>query len=410
MKKYAFIALLLACISCQTKTKPTEVTVATDSLTTQFQEIYDRGNIHGFAISVVEADQVLYQHAFGHANVREGKAYSLSTKQSIASISKTLVGVALLKAQELGKLTLDDPVNDYLPIPIQNPHYPEVPITLRHLANHTSSLIDTDFYESTSYVLQDSSYLHAEVPIKMLEYFNAPVSPISIQEFMNQMLYTEEGACRTNLFTDQKPGATFQYSNGGTTLAAVIIELATGLSFEAFTEKYILNPLMMDASSWNANDITTQRYYEGDTIFPAYYNRDYPAGGLITNTKDLSKYLQELIKGYTGKGNLLSKESYHTLFNTKLAKESAQEQFPDSENVFMNIRYDQGIFMGMAPKGYLGHTGADPGTVTFLFFNLQTGRGFTFMTNRIIWTGFDEALADLWDILKILENETAHKD
>ena len=60
----------------------------------------------------------------------------------IASISKTFVGIAIMKLVESGKLKLDDPINDYLPFEIRSPHYPEVDITIRHLVTHTSSLND----------------------------------------------------------------------------------------------------------------------------------------------------------------------------------------------------------------------------------------------------------------------------
>jgi hypothetical protein len=65
--------------------------------------------------------------------------------------------------------------------------------------------------------------------------------------------------------------------------------------------------------------------------------------------------------------------------------------------------------MGIAPNGYIGHTGADPGTVTFMFFNCKTDRGFTFITNRLIWWEFEDALKDLWSIIDILEACTSFK-
>jgi CubicO group peptidase (beta-lactamase class C family) len=162
----------------------------------------------------------------------------------------------------------------------------------------------------------------------------------------------------------------------------------------------------MNTTSWNADDTDTKLYHEGDTIYAEYLNRDYPAGALVTNSNDLTKYLQELIKGHAGQGTLLTQESYATLFNTTYAIEISKEAFPEEENPFMNIMYDKGIFMGIAPEGFIGHTGADPGVVSFMFFNRETGRGFTFVTNRTIWYGFDDALNDLWDIIDLLEKAT----
>ena len=103
---------------------------------------------------------------------------------------------------------------------------------------------------------------------------------------------------------------------------------------------------------------------------------------------------------------MLGKKPLRFQYNKQFVEKLAKEDFPDDENVFMNIKYDQGVYMGYAPKGYVGHTGADPGTVTFMFFNTKTGRGFTFITNRIIWTEFEDALNDLWEIIKVLETAT----
>ena len=53
------------------------------------------------------------------------------TIQNVASVSKTIVGIALLKAQELGKLKLDEPINKYLPFKVFNPKFPNENITIR---------------------------------------------------------------------------------------------------------------------------------------------------------------------------------------------------------------------------------------------------------------------------------------
>ncbi|MEM1009917.1 MAG: serine hydrolase domain-containing protein, partial [Myxococcota bacterium] len=236
-------------------------------MTEQFQAIYEHGNIHGFSVSVVDAEQVLYQNSFGYANVKEQKAYSHETKQPMASISKTLVGISLLKAQELGKLHLDDPINQHLPFPVRNPSFPNTDITIRHLAQHSSSIVDPDFYDAHSYFLNNNDHLTSTTPTKVPEYFNPPEDQITLEEFIKQMLYSEEGTCCRATFLNEKPGTVYRYSNGATTLAAVVLEAATGMSFVDFTQKYIFAPLDMSASSWNAEDTDATLYYDGDTVF-----------------------------------------------------------------------------------------------------------------------------------------------
>jgi CubicO group peptidase (beta-lactamase class C family) len=409
MTRFILFILLVSSLSCQTRKNSLEQSSASDTLTNKLEEIYNHGNLPGFSITLVNKNQTLYQRAFGYADIEAQREYTLKTKQPIASISKTLVGISLLKAQELGKLNLDDPINKYLPVAITNPFFPHVNITIRHLANHTSTIIDTELYDHSSYVLKNDEYLTSSTPVKVYDYFSEPKEKITISQFIQKMLYTDEKACCRDIFLNTKPGSTYKYSNGATTLAAVILELATNMSFIDFTTQYILEPLDMTSSSWNRNNTNTKLYHDADTVYVDYYNLDYPSGGLVTNSTDMSKYLTELIKGFNGNGTLLSEKSYNELFNPEFSNEYSEETFPENENIFTKIKYDKGVFMGIAPKGFIGHTGADPGTVTFMFFNAKTNLGFVFITNRLIWWQFEDALNDLWAIIDIMATYTSNK-
>ena len=410
MPRFILYLLLISSLSCQTRKSSFEQSSASDTLTNNLEEIYHKGNLHGFSITFVNENQTLYQRAFGYADVEAQRDYTLKTRQPIASISKTLVGISLLKAQELGKLNLDDPINRYLPTAITNPFYPQVDITIRHLANHTSTIIDTDLYDHSSYVLKNNEHLTSSTPVKVYDYFSEPKSKITISEFIKKMMYTDDEACCRDIFLNAKPGITYKYSNGATTLAAVILELATDMSFIDFTTRYILDPLEMTSSSWNRDDTNTKLYHNADTVYADYYGLGYPAGGLVTNAEDLAKYLRELIKGYSGNGSILSKTSYTELFNQAFVLSYANEKFEENENIFMKIKYDKAIFMGIAPNGYIGHTGADPGTVTFMFFNAKTNLGFVFITNRLIWWQFEDALNNLWAIIDIMDTYASEKN
>ena len=56
-------------------------------------------------------------------------------------------------------------------------------------------------------------------------------------------------------FLKSKPGDTFEYSNVGATLAAYVLENATGASFNEFTKTHIFKPLGMSNSGWFFNEI-----------------------------------------------------------------------------------------------------------------------------------------------------------
>lgn len=111
--KYILIVLFISCISCSPRENNQKEVTTKDSLTNELKKVYNNGNLHGFSIALVNEKEAFYQEAFGFANVANGKKYTLETRQPIASISKTLVGISLLKAQELGKINLDDPINTF---------------------------------------------------------------------------------------------------------------------------------------------------------------------------------------------------------------------------------------------------------------------------------------------------------
>jgi len=94
----------------------------------------------GFAVSVFSPDSIYFSGGFGYQDVEKKIPYTKNTIQRIGSVSKTTIGIALLKAQEMGLLKLTDPINEHLPFKVSNPHFPDVPITIEHLTTHTSSM------------------------------------------------------------------------------------------------------------------------------------------------------------------------------------------------------------------------------------------------------------------------------
>jgi CubicO group peptidase (beta-lactamase class C family) len=126
-----------------------------DSLTVALTKHYNSSDLPGFSVAIVSENEVLYEKSFGYANKEDQIAFEPTTIQNLGSVSKTVVGLALIKAIEDGKLTMDTKINDILPFQVINPYFNESPILVRHLANHTSTILDTKHYGKT-YILDDS--------------------------------------------------------------------------------------------------------------------------------------------------------------------------------------------------------------------------------------------------------------
>ncbi len=378
------LGLLGSCHNNKTNNSPFDKNVSVrDSLTIELLEIYKQGHINGFGVTIVNEYGTLYEKGIGYANKANNIKYTKNTIQHIASISKTLIGIALMKAQELQLLNLDDPIHKYLSFKVNNPFFPDEVITIKHLATHTSTITDTKHYMENAWIItpnQDLSNIKTDYPYQRLNSFE---TAIPMEVFLEKILTTNgEYFDKNEGFLKNKPGEKFEYSNIGATLAALIIEKASKVPFNEFTKKHILKPLKMNSSGWSLDEIDKTKhsrlYAHPDTLLPFYTAITYPDGMLITSASDMAKYLTELIKGYSGKGIVLKEESYKELFTEQLTAVHFEERNADHP---YNDEYNTGIFMGFSAKGYIGHAGGDAGVGTWMFFNKETKTGRFIMKN-----------------------------
>jgi len=150
----------------------------------------------------------------------------------------------------------------------------------------------------------------------------------------------------------------------------------------------------MAGSGWSFDSIDFQRhtkiYQNPQTELPFYYLITYPDGGLLTSIEDMSKYLSELIRGYLGKGKLLSQESYEILFKKQLSK----------SNFAWDNDFNYGIFIEHHGDVEIGHSGGDPGVSTFMFFDPDRKVGRLLFTNTEVDQKGEKQLFATWNILE----------
>lgn len=371
--KLFILLLVIGVFSCKTdiKTK-TKSNSTLDSLQTNLDSIAATNVLPGFAISVFTKDSIIYNKGFGYANLEDKITYSTNHIQIIASITKTLVGVSLMKLVEENKINLDDDINKYLPFKVINPNFPEDKITIRMLASHTSSIGDTE--------LSDEGY-RFQKPLKkedfpvayatLLNNYNKTDS-IPLTTFLQRKLDPKEIWYEKEIFTSHPPGTNYEYSNLGVSLLAHIIELITETSLKDFSKNLVLNPLQMESSFWELQNIPKKRhiryYNELKNVVPKYYIITYPDGGLYSSVEDMTIYLQEMMKGYDGEISILRKDSF---------REMMKKQFSGEE------LYD-GICWDLSYDGLIGHAGNDFGTATLMYFSPKTGIGRILFTNITI--------------------------
>ena len=398
MKTFTCILLLMTSL-CLVHGQSRDLVVK--NLTTNLEKIAMKGHISGFSVAIVNAHETLYTHGFGYADIQQQKKYTENSIQTIASISKTSIGIALLKAQEMGKLNLDDAINTYLPFEVVNPYFPEEPITIRQLASHTSTIKDAHQYESRGYILYSSNNMGT----KANKNFRTPEDIMPYGLFLKKILSKEGEWYKKKNFHKKKQGSIFEYSNIGAGLAALVLENAVDQPFNEFTKTYIFEPLEMTQTGWFLSNVDrsmlTKLYTGNGTQLAPYQLVNYPDGAMITSSTDLAKYLSELIAGYRGKGTLLSNESYQELFSPNLSTAIHEDK---NENKY-NDEYEMGIFMGISAKGQIGHTGGDPGVSSFMFFDTASQIGKLLMVNTDLSKEGVKSFIEIWKTLESYETK-----
>lgn len=384
MKLLSLFAVCFLSCSCQKnkQNEPRDVVArihTKDSLITQLSELQTQGYFNGVGVAVADSSGTLLSRGFGFRDVQAKTAYTPQTVQTIGSVSKTLIGLALLKAQELGKLNVDDDASDYLPFTLRNPDYLHNKITIRHIATHTSGINDTDAYLQHNYIL----YGNEKGKYSGDEHMNPPSAAMAMAGFLKSVLVKGDKFNSNDVWGNYAPGSKYAYSNFGAATAALIVEKATGLSYDRFIGKYILQPLKMTQTHFNSNEAVAKSmsvlYMDSVTAIQPYHLITYPDGGLASSPQDMGRYLAELIKGYRGKGTLLTAESYREYFKQYLSESHFSAQ-RSTKNPYSD-EYNSGLFIAHTPAGFIGHTGGDPGVASLLYFNPKTGKGAYMVVN-----------------------------
>ncbi len=355
-----------------TKSTTTEAIITSDyadSIHTALSKQYNNGHLPGFAVSIFSKDSVYFTRGYGYADVENKTPYNEHTIQGIASISKTLVAMALMKAIEDDIVALDDDINTILPYDVSHPNHPETPITLRHLATHTSSIND-DVNYNKAYIF-DEKLDYDEFPAAWEDHitkYNAN-EPMSMAEFLRHNFgkWTAE-----ETYLDHKPGTHYEYSNIAVALLAHCLELKLGKEFKDITQELILDPLGMKHSGWSYKMVEQDNqavfYNEIYNIVPNYYAITYPDGGLYTTVHELTTYMQDIMQGYYGQGSLLQPESYTRMMTN---------QIPD-------VPTATGVIWDLDIACCIGHGGNDFGIATLAYFDPKSGLGKILFTNLSI--------------------------
>ena len=116
------------------------------------QQVMNDYQAVGVAAVIVQDGQIVYEKAFGYANIDSQTPLTTNHFMRIASISKSFTATSLMQLVEKGIISLDDDVSNLIGFQVRNPYHPEVPITLRMVLSHTASFRDPENYSTLDHI------------------------------------------------------------------------------------------------------------------------------------------------------------------------------------------------------------------------------------------------------------------
>ena len=229
----------------------------------KLQEIFttwiaDETDDYSGVLSATGPDGVIYQAAYGLQNKAKALSNGLDTAFAIASGTKLFTGLAICKLIDSDKLSLDSNLGNLLPYDLGQINKN---ITIYQLLTHTSGVGD--------YIDEDAEDFDNMLAALYVKY---PAHRWERLDYYLQMM--------TDLPPKFEPGARFSYSNSGYVLLGLVVETASGVSFQQFVQDEIIKPC----------GLTHTGFYRADALPPNTalgYMKNEDAGEWRVNINDL---------------------------------------------------------------------------------------------------------------------------
>lgn len=357
------------------------------------QELKSSG-IPSLQIAIGQGQKLVFDQAYGLADIEQNVVATTNTKYRIASISKWLTATAMIKLVESGKLALDAPIQDYCP------QYPKKQwtITTRQLLTHTSGV---RHYADYARELEDARNDEMRDAIKKRQ--------------QNSLLgrftrYTDIHAPLENFKNDKllfKPGTDWKYTSFGYRILGCVLESAAGQSYASAMEELIFKPAKMhNTVNDDAWDIISNRSagyrLMADKKLRRANMRDIsenlPAGGHLSTARDLVNFALAF------NANRLVNNQHRVLMSSPLDKTKQpmfraptwRDAIPSKQN------YSHGVMQfPQANSINIGHSGRQAGSDSMLVLDPTDNIAIAILANV---KGYNGGLKLIRKVQSILAN------
>lgn len=290
--KFTFFWLPL-CFLLSAQTVRAQQNLAIDSLFSDWNTPKTPGGV----VAVVRGNEVIYQNAFGLADIRKGAPNTTNLSFNLASVAKQFTATCIALLEEDGELSTEDRLSKY---------YPEFPfadsVRIKHLLDHTSGIREAYVLA----ILSGKVNLRGEVPTK---YQTKP--------YLLKLL-----AQQTDL--NYPPGEELAYTNINYILLGDIVEKVSDQSLRKFADSAIFQPLDMTHTFFrDSPDTVVATEAKGYFYNGKRYKPKKAHGGivgdhnLVSTLDDLIKWMQNFNDNRLGSGGdqLITKLTSSSQFN-----------------------------------------------------------------------------------------------
>lgn len=360
------------------------------------QNFLNTYGIPGATVAIAKDGKIVYMRAFGTSNISQTIPTQPYNLFRIASLSKQITSIAIMKMLQNGQLTLNSKV------------FGPAGILENHPVFSTANITDSRIYNITvQQLLEHSAGWNRDLncnpnPTTPYPYFLGGCDPISFPLRVTQLTGTPNPVSKNAHIKyllekglDFAPGTSYNYSNIGYLVLGDIIEQISGLTYEKYVQDSILAPLGIFDMHIGKNLLADKQEREGEYVGNGYttlscYNTgqyvpwEYGGfsveamdahGGWIASSRDMLKLLTA-VDGFSTKPDILSSSTIATMTTA-----SANNQY-----------YAKGWQVNSVNNWW--HTGALDGTASE---QVRTNSGYTWIiilnkrniTNGNFWSALD---------------------
>ncbi len=351
--------------------------VVSHDIDAEIQRIMMENDLPSISACVVKDNKIVWKNSYGWSDIENQVTATEETIYHIASISKLFIATAIMQLEEEGRLNLEDDINNYLPISLRNPRFPDNPITIKMLLMHTSGVAWPQIYQEA---------------LGLWEQFDPDQAPYP-SEWVPQFLLPSGENYNPRIWKNTAPGTFELYSNIGSNVLAYIIEQISQQNFREYCMEYIFIPLNMSKTSYNYSDLNPNElavlYKDNNSIRAPFDDRLYASGGLKTSVHDLSRFIMT----YNNKG---------TIDGKRILKEATIEKLLKLQSATSG----RCLMWEATVGGWRGHTGGIEGSATVTEIHPDSKRGIIIFCNKhsnIVYPGHE-----IYKLVRQKANEFIH--